>query len=114
LAFTASEEVLVQQMCPHFPCAYAWCLYARAACWDAAYVHIKSARALTALRELLAEAGVANAQVCRTHDCRRGHAEDLRRGGARLFETQIPAAGDGKSAAFVAYFDEATRARSSH
>jgi len=68
------------------------------------FAHIKAAQIITALRELLAEAGVANAQKYKTHDFRRGHAEDLRRGGARLFE--ILDAGDWKSAAFLAYLDK--------
>jgi len=67
------------------------------------FAHINPAQALTALRELLAEAGVADAMLHRLHDFRRGHAEDLRRGGARLCE--ILAAGDWKSAAFLAYLD---------
>ena len=40
---------------------------------------------------------------CRTHDWRRGHARDLQRGGARLWE--ILQAGDWKSPAFLSYLD---------
>ena len=68
------------------------------------FAHIKPAQALTALRELLKEVGVANAQVHRTHDFRRGHAEDLRHNGSRLFE--ILDAGDWRSGAFLAYLDK--------
>jgi len=68
------------------------------------FAHIVPAQAVTALRELLGEAGVTNASLHRLHDFRRGHAEDLCRGGARLCE--ILAAGDWKSAAFLAYLDK--------
>ena len=68
------------------------------------FVHIKAPQALLALRELLAELQVPHAHVFRTHDFRRGHAEDLRRGGARLGE--ILQAGDWSSAAFMAYLDK--------
>ena len=40
---------------------------------------------------------------------RRGHAEDLRRGGSRLYE--ILAAGDWKSGAFLAYLDRVSLER---
>ena len=50
------------------------------------FVHIKSAQALSALRVLLAEAGVAYKQVYRMRDFRWCHAEVLHRGGARLVE----------------------------
>jgi hypothetical protein len=67
------------------------------------FAHIGASKALQALRELLAELHIPNAAVLRTHDFRRGHAEDLRRGGSRLYE--ILAAGDWKSVAFLAYLD---------
>jgi len=68
------------------------------------FAHIKAAQALLALREMLGELGVPGAGAYRTHDFRRGHAEDLRLGGARLYE--ILAAGDWKSAAFLSYLDK--------
>ncbi len=55
------------------------------------------------LRSLLAAVGIANAERYWCHDLRRGHAEDLRRGGATLAE--ILRAGDWKSPAFLAYLD---------
>ena len=67
------------------------------------FAHIRASQALLSLRELLAELHIPNAAVFRTHDFRRGHAEDLRRGGSRLYE--ILAAGDWKSGAFLAYLD---------
>jgi len=67
------------------------------------FKHIGSAQALLALRELLAELQVPQAPMHRTHDFRRGHAEDMRRSGAKLCE--ILAAGDWSSAAFMVYLD---------
>ena len=68
------------------------------------FAHIKPAQALLALRQLLAALGVPNAKSYRTHDFRRGHAEDLQIGGARLCE--ILAAGDWRSAAFLIYLNQ--------
>ena len=68
------------------------------------FKHLSAAQALLALRELLAELGVPLAPVHRTHDFRRGHAEDMRLGGARLCE--ILAAGDWSSHAFMSYLDK--------
>ena len=73
------------------------------------FAHIRASQALLALRELLAELHIPNAGVFRTHDFRRGHAEDLRRGGSRLYE--ILAAGDWKSGAFLAYLDRVSLER---
>jgi hypothetical protein len=70
---------------------------------------LKSARVLLALRNLFVELEIPNARVYRTHDFRRGHAEDLKRCGARLYE--IPAAGDWSSAAFILYLDKERLAR---
>jgi len=67
------------------------------------FKHWSASQALSALRELLAELGVPLASVHRTHDFRRGHAEDMRLSGARLCE--ILAAGDWSSAAFMSYLD---------
>ena len=52
---------------------------------------------------------LSNRVHCRTHDWRRGHARDLQRGGARLWE--ILQAGDWKSPAFLSYLDEPVRSR---
>ena len=68
------------------------------------FAHLKPAQVLLALRDLLEELGIPHARVYRTHDFRRGHAEDLRRCGARLYE--ILAAGDWSSAAFILYLDK--------
>ena len=46
---------------------------------------------------------VANANQYRTHDLRRGHADDLRRSGASL--TEILLAGGWSSRAFQDYMD---------
>ena len=69
------------------------------------FIHMCPAQVLLALRELLCEIRVPNAWHFRTHDFRRGHAEDLRRNGARLSE--ILTAGDWRSAAFATYLDSA-------
>jgi len=67
------------------------------------FAHISSRRALSTLRSLLIDLGVPDATKHGSHGFRRGHAEDLHRGGARLQE--ILAAGDWKSAAFMTYLD---------
>ena len=56
------------------------------------------------LRRLLAEAGVPEADKYTSHDLRRGHADDMRRGGATLGE--ILRAGDWRSPAFLAYLEK--------
>ena len=68
------------------------------------FKHIGPAQALLALRELLAELQVPDASVYRTHDFRRGHAEDMRCSGHKLCE--ILAAGDWNSAAFMIYLNK--------
>ena len=55
------------------------------------------------LRAMLVEVGVPDANEYRSHDMRRGHAEDLRLGGATL--GQILRAGDWRSPAFLQYLD---------
>ena len=55
------------------------------------------------LRSRLRSLGVPQAEYYRTHDFRRGHAEDLCRSGASLRE--ILRAGEWKSPAFMAYLD---------
>ena len=64
---------------------------------------ISAADALSALRALLVQVGVADAGAYRTHDMRRGHADDLRKSGAPLW--QILAAGEWCSPAFLAYLN---------
>ena len=56
------------------------------------------------LRRLLMQLHVPEAVEYRTHDLRRGHAEDLRQGGSTLGE--ILRAGDWKSPAFLQYLDQ--------
>ena len=58
---------------------------------------------LRELRRCLQELQVPGAMAYRTHDFRRGHAEDLRISGAGLGE--ILRAGDWKSPAFLQYLD---------
>ena len=55
------------------------------------------------LRLMLNEIGTENACMYRTHDLRRGHAEDLRLAGAPLWK--ILAAGEWRSPAFMEYLD---------
>ena len=59
--------------------------------------------ALAELRRLLVCVGVANADLYRTHDWRRGHAKDLQCAGAALRE--ILEAGEWRSPAFLDYLD---------
>ena len=64
----------------------------------------KPGSALAVLRKVLGELHIAEAGAYRTHDFRRGHADDLRRMGKSLRE--ILMAGDWRSAAFLDYLDQ--------
>ena len=68
------------------------------------FMALRADGALRELRALLGSLSVVDAGCYRTHDLRRGHAEDLRLGGATLGE--ILRAGDWKSPAFLAYLDK--------
>ena len=70
---------------------------------DRPFEGITAALALKMLREALLGVGVADAQLYRCHDLRRGHAKDLQESGAPLWV--ILAAGEWKSPAFLAYLD---------
>ena len=59
--------------------------------------------ALGSLRDMLSFLEVPEARHYRTHDLRRGHAEDLKLSGANLFE--ILRAGEWRSPAFLSYLD---------
>ena len=59
--------------------------------------------ALRELRLMLAALDVKDAGSYRTHDLRRGHAEDMRRNGATLGEILL--AGDWRSPSFLSYLD---------
>ena len=59
--------------------------------------------ALTALRCILHDLGTPEAAKYRTHDLRRGHAQDLRESGAPLVEILL--AGQWRSPAFMQYLD---------
>ena len=69
----------------------------------APFSKISSSAALARLREVLTILKGPEAAQYRTHDLRRGHADDMRRAGATLAE--ILAAGGWKSAAFRDYLD---------
>ena len=58
------------------------------------FAHISADAALKQLRTLLAALGVVEADSFRTHDLRRGHAQDMVESGAKLVE--ILRAGDWK------------------
>ncbi len=60
--------------------------------------------ALASLRSILLALKVPNGIRYRTHDLRRGHAQDLLESGASLVE--ILRAGEWRSAAFAEYLDE--------
>jgi len=70
---------------------------------DSPFKGISAACALDTLRMILADLGVENAHVSRTHDFRRGHARDLQASGAPLYV--ILAAGEWSSPAFMSYLD---------
>ena len=69
----------------------------------APFAQFRPLQVLAIIRETLLRLGVPNAQWYRTHDFRRGHAQDLAKRGARLAE--ILRAGDWKSASFLQYLD---------
>ena len=62
------------------------------------------AAALRSLRQMLLRIDVPQAKIYRTHDLRRGHAQDLIDNGATL--AQILQAGQWRSPAFLAYVDK--------
>ena len=62
-----------------------------------------ASKVLERLRGLLADLGIENARLYRTHDIRRGHARDLQQRGASLKE--ILSAGEWQSPAFFAYLE---------
>ena len=65
------------------------------------FVKFRPCSALRELRALLEHLQVPDAHTYRTHDLRRGHAEDLRNNGATLGE--ILRAGEWKSPAFFTF-----------
>ena len=67
------------------------------------FAQFRPPQVLAVIRDTLLGLGVPNAQRYRTHDFRRGHAQDLAARGARLAE--ILRAGDWKSASFLQYLD---------
>ena len=84
-------------------------------CGTSPFAGISSARALADLRELLGTLDVAKASLYRTHDLRRGHAQDIvDRGGTKA---ELLGLGDwsSKGMAYTSYIDmlkaeaEATR-----
>ena len=68
------------------------------------FAHLRPDEVLTALRATLQELGVSQHQAYRTHDFRRGHAQDMAVRGSRLAD--ILRAGDWRSAAFVSYLNQ--------
>ena len=68
------------------------------------FAHFKIGSVLKTLREMLMELQIPEANKYRTHDFRRGHADDMRRNGATLGE--ILRAGDWRSPAFLFYLDK--------
>ncbi len=67
---------------------------------------ITAQKALAVLREILHELGTPGADFYRTHDLRRGHADDLRLSGCSLLE--FLEAGEWSSPAFLKYLEMAT------
>jgi len=52
---------------------------------------VTAAESLRILKEILANVGLADAHLYRTHDMRRGHALDLQLSGASLYEILMSA-----------------------
>ena len=73
------------------------------ACGSAPFRGKTPSGALGSLRDILGFLKVPDAALFRTHDLRRGHAEDLKLSGANLF--QILKAGEWRSPAFLSYLD---------
>ena len=67
------------------------------------FAGFSAASVLSVLRSTLGELGISDAGAHRTHDFRRGHAQDLVESGSSL--AVILAAGEWKSPAFMAYID---------
>ena len=67
------------------------------------FAQFRPPQVLAVIRGTLHRLGVPDAQCYRTHDFRRGHAQDLAARGARLAE--ILRAGDWKSVSFLQYLD---------
>lgn len=70
---------------------------------EAPFAHLTPAKALANLRRALCSVGVRDCVHYRSHDLRRGHAQDMAASGHSLAE--ILRAGDWSSAAFKAYLD---------
>jgi hypothetical protein len=70
---------------------------------SAPFVATTPSAALGLLRDMLSFLNVPDAAHFRTHDMRRGHAEDLKLSGATLYE--ILMAGEWRSPAFLKYLD---------
>ena len=68
------------------------------------FAGITPANALTRLRCCLTELRIPEARYYRTHDFRRGHAQDMVEQGRKLCE--ILAAGEWRSPAFMCYMDQ--------
>ena len=67
------------------------------------FIGMSQGSVLDGIRRMLAAMAVPSAALYRTHDLRRGHAEDMRINGASLGE--ILRAGDWRSPAFLHYLD---------
>lgn len=80
-----------------------WPYFADMAVGHRPFAHISPGGALGTLRRCLVELGVQGARKYRTHDLRRGHADDLREKGANLYE--ILSAGEWSSPAYLKYLD---------
>ena len=80
-----------------------WRFFASLSPGDKPFENISPAEALQFLRVFLCRLHVKNAGRYRTHDLRRGHAQDLVERGATLAE--ILRAGQWRSPAFLQYLD---------
>ena len=81
-----------------------WGLISKVAEWRGPFCRaVSPSAALGSLRDMLGFLAVPDAIHFRTHDLRRGHAEDLKLSGASLL--QILRAGELRSPAFLSYLD---------
>ena len=69
------------------------------------FAGLSPAKALPNLRQILNELGIPRANEYRTHDLRRGHADDIAKTGGRLIELLQMGEWADKSMAYMSYLD---------
>ena len=69
------------------------------------FAGLSPSKALANLRRILSELGIPRASEYRTHDLRRGHADDIAKSGGRLIELLQMGEWADKSGAYLSYLD---------